>query len=146
MQPKESAKPANKTTRGRLAGPGAVSRASCQKNCRPGPRIKLLALIFFSLSLAACATSNNRNQSNWFSHDKFKHFAASAAFSGAIAHQAKNNNTPCDAAVIGFSTTILIGAGKEIYDKHYRPTGYSYRDMVWNIAGATTGSLLASDC
>ncbi|MGD8568750.1 MAG: hypothetical protein PVJ39_11715 [Gammaproteobacteria bacterium] len=71
----------------------------------------------------------------------------STALAGALAKNAKNNgHDDCNAALIGFSITISIGAAKESFDKRYRNTFYSSRDMVWDTAGSLVGSLAGSGC
>jgi putative lipoprotein len=98
--------------------------------------------------LSACATQQKNNLNDeWFAKDKYTHFFLSTAISAAAANAAKNNGQEnCDAALIGFSVTLTLGAAKESYDKRKKETLYSYRDMVWNAAGSATGSLLGSNC
>lgn len=98
--------------------------------------------------LSGCATQQKNDVNDaWFAKDKYTHFLLSTAISAAIANAAKNNgNENCDAALIGFSVTLTLGAAKETYDKRKKGTFYSYRDMVWDAAGSATGSLLGSNC
>ena len=107
--------------------------------------------IFLTLllsTLLGCAAQNkNSIQDDWDSPDKYKHFILSTALSAATAYAAKNDNRDnCEAALIGFSVTLALGAAKESYDKRKKKTLYSGRDMVWNAAGSLTGSLLGSNC
>ncbi|WP_455365859.1 DUF2279 domain-containing protein [Kaarinaea lacus] len=117
------------------------------KHSRPGLLIVLLLLLVLSI-ISGCATQQKNNTSDeWFAKDKYTHFLLSTAISAAVAHAAKNNgNENCDAALIGFSVTLTLGAAKETYDKRKKGTFYSYRDMVWDAAGSATGSLLGSNC
>ena len=57
-----------------------------------------------------------------------------------------NQAAPCDAVLIGISTTFVIGSGKEWYDKKVKKTLFSWKDMAWNIAGGTLGSFAVSGC
>jgi len=110
--------------------------------------ISILLLLLALHTLTGCAIQFSKDTDDkWFAADKYKHFLVTTAISAAIASAAKHNgNENCDAALIGFSVTLTIGAGKEIYDKRVRDTFYSYRDMVWDAAGSATGSLLGSNC
>jgi putative lipoprotein len=111
-------------------------------------KLTLLAVIF--INVVGCASlpqNDDRLNDRWLAQDKMLHFAVSGIISGLTAHAAKNNGSGrCEAAAVGFGVSISIGASKEIYDKYERKTGYSYRDMVWNVAGSTVGSLLGSRC
>lgn len=117
------------------------------KQLRPVLFTTLLLLLALNV-LSGCATHHAKDRDDkWFAEDKYKHFLVTTAISAAIASAARHNgNENCDAALIGFSVTLTIGAGKEIYDKRKRGTFYSYRDMVWDTAGSATGSLLGSNC
>lgn len=79
--------------------------------------------------------------------DKKQHFFVSAALGAAGAAVARDHGAPpCEAARIGITFTVAIGAGKEFYDLNYKRTHWSWRDLFWDAAGATVGSLLASGC
>lgn len=116
------------------------------KRCIP----KLFAplLLLAVATLPGCATQQkNHTNDAWFAKDKYTHFLLSTAISAAVANAARNNGQEnCDAALIGFSVTLTLGAAKESYDKRKKETFYSYRDMVWDAAGSATGSLLGSNC
>ena len=106
----------------------------------------ILALLLFTL-LGCAAQNKNGIQDDWDSPDKYQHFLLSTAISAATAYAAKNDSRDnCEAALIGFSVTLTLGAAKESYDKRKKKTLYSGRDMVWNAAGSLTGSLLGSNC
>ena len=109
---------------------------------------KIFLLILLAYVLGGCATQNeNHLKDEWTSSDKYKHFLVSTVLSAAIANAAKNDSRDnCEAALIGFSVTLTLGAAKESYDKRKKKTMYSGKDMVWNAAGSVTGSLLGSNC
>ncbi|WP_455223594.1 DUF2279 domain-containing protein [Kaarinaea lacus] len=117
------------------------------KRLRPNLFTTLLLLLALN-TLSGCATQQVKDTDDkWFATDKYKHFLLSTAISAAVANAARHNgNENCDAALIGFSVTLTLGAAKETYDKRIRGTHYSYRDMVWDAAGSATGSLLGSNC
>lgn len=110
--------------------------------------LKIFAPILLFVALVGCATQNeNHRKDDWFSDDKYKHFLLSTAISAAVANAAKSDDREnCEAALIGFSVTLTLGAAKESYDKRKKKTLYSDRDMVWNAAGSLAGSLLGSNC
>lgn len=101
------------------------------------------------LVLTACAAQPpiQQQDDSWIGNDKYAHFLVSTALSAGIAKTAKENGMDnCDAALVGFSVTISLGAAKESYDKRKKKTLYSYHDMAWNTAGSAIGSLLGSNC
>jgi putative lipoprotein len=106
---------------------------------------------FFTLLLlicvSACTTMPKRQHDTWFGEDKMHHFLVASAI-GAIATKVAANNdvAPCDTVVIGVSTTVVIGAGKEWYDKKIKKTFFSWKDMVWDFAGGVLGSFAAREC
>lgn len=109
---------------------------------------KIILLLLLLYTLSGCATQNkNHLKDDWTSSDKYKHFLISTALSAAIANAAKSDSRDnCEAALIGFSVTLTLGAAKESYDKRKKKTLYSGKDMVWNAAGSAVGSLLGSNC
>lgn len=118
--------------------------------------IKMLCLKIFNfipgaillLLLSSCAvTPPNHQEDNWFGEDKVAHFILSGLTSAIIAKTAKDDGKDnCDAALIGLTITMTIGAAKESYDKRRKKTLYSTHDMYWNLAGSTLGSLAGSNC
>lgn len=83
-----------------------------------------------------------------FESDKQKHFLVSVALGAASAAAARERGeAPCDAAAIGVTFTVVIGAGKEYYDRRYKSTHHwSWQDLFWDFTGAAVGSMLASGC
>ena len=104
-------------------------------------RILLIALLL-ATPIAASAQARHARDS-WFGVDKIKHFFMSAfvesvTFSGLQAIGA-NRNTAFAGAI---SAAAGFAVGKEFYDK--RTTGlFSYRDLVWDAAGAGAGLLIS---
>jgi putative lipoprotein len=103
-------------------------------------RFFLIALLLFT-PVAATAQAH-RPRDAWFGVDKIKHFFMSAfiesvTFSGLQAIGANRNTAFAGAA----SATVGFAVGKEFYDRKH--TGlFSYRDLVWDAAGAGTGLLM----
>lgn len=71
-------------------------------------------------------------QDSWYGLDKRQHFAGSAVLSYTLSEVMTPNNA--------FLTTVGIGLAKEVYDyKHPTKHTASYKDFVWDVAGAYVG-------
>ncbi len=85
-------------------------------------------------------------EDEWFSKDKFHHFAHSAAISSSI-YLIANNITRTDdntSFYISFSVSSLIGLSKEIKDSKDKKGTASSKDLIFDIAGVLFGILLVS--
>jgi len=79
---------------------------------------------------------------NWFGSDKLKHFFI-AAFTQTVAYSAfQAARVSHDQALAGaWAVTATVSIAKEIRDR--RSYGlFSYRDLVWDAAGAGAATLL----
>jgi len=79
---------------------------------------------------------------NWFGSDKLKHFFI-AAFTQTVAYSAfQAAQVRHDQALAGaWAVTATVSIAKEIRDR--RSYGlFSYRDLVWDAAGAGAATLL----
>ncbi len=106
---------------------------------------KSLAFILIILTVASPCVAGNPDGDRWFGEDKLKHFGFSAFLAGGSRIVA-NRHFDFDkdkSFTIGVSITVSLGAAKEIVD--YRTPGQtsSHKDLIWDIAGALTGALLA---
>jgi putative lipoprotein len=107
---------------------------------------RFFMLIIACLVITGCAGTTSKDD-NWFSEDKAYHFAASALIGAGVSSAAKDSgSSTCEAATAGISITLVVGAGKEYYDKHKNNGNWSWKDMFWNLAGGTAGSLAATGC
>lgn len=110
---------------------------------------KPLVLTSLALALAAlCSCSPLPAKDDpWTSRDKYYHAGTSAVI-GALAVRAAREQDAgrCEAFRIGTAVNFGIGAGKELIDQEIRHKGWSWRDLAWDAAGGTLGSLLASQC
>ena len=71
-------------------------------------------------------------QDSWYGLDKRQHFVGSAILSYGISEV----TSPTTA----FLATVGIGLAKELYDyKHPDKHTASYKDFVWDVAGAYVG-------
>ncbi|ONF81326.1 hypothetical protein BXA16_10655 [Salmonella enterica subsp. enterica serovar Typhimurium] len=73
---------------------------------------------FTVLFLSGCSHLAN---DHWSGQDKAQHFMASAMLSAAGNEYARH------------------GASKELWDSRPEGSGWSWKDFVWDVAGATTG-------
>jgi uncharacterized protein YfiM (DUF2279 family) len=105
--------------------------------------------VFISILIAVLfsnAQAEQKRVDNWFSSDKYKHFAVSA-FYGAGTSIVANKHFDLKekrSLTIGFSCTMSLGAAKEVVDFHSRDGTASLKDLVWDLAGTLTGILAAS--
>lgn len=105
-----------------------------------------LVITALSITLSGCAAWQ-QDQSAWFGQDKFAHFFASAALTGATADTLDNHGPlpDCRAGRQAIAITMTIGAGKEFWDASQGRL-FSPRDMLANLAGSITGALLTTEC
>ena len=90
----------------------------------------------------ALALSLNAPPDNWFGSDKLKHFFI-AAFTQTVAYSAlQAARVDHDAALVGaWAVTATVSVAKEVHDR--RSYGlFSYRDLVWDAAGAGVATLV----
>ncbi len=82
----------------------------------------------------------------WFSEDKFHHFAHSAVISSSI-YLISSNITKTDkntSFYVSFSISSLIGLSKEIKDSKDKKGTASSKDFFFDVAGVLFGIFLVS--
>jgi putative lipoprotein len=106
---------------------------------------RLAAIIIFVMITGPDLGAQDKKIDNWFSSDKYKHFAVSAFLSSgsSIVVEKHFEIRERTSLIIGFGVTISLGGAKEIVDKHSRQGTASLKDLIWDIAGALTGTLAA---
>jgi len=80
----------------------------------------------------------------WISRDKFHHFSYSFGITGLsyhIYHCQLNNPNP-GARYFSISLTSFVGISKELYDKFYKKSNFSYKDLVADASGIILATLL----
>ena len=85
-------------------------------------------------------------EDQWFSKDKFHHFAHSAAISSSI-YLITNNMAKTDdntSFYISFSVSSLVGLSKEIKDSKDEKGSASSKDLIFDVAGVLFGIFLVS--
>jgi putative lipoprotein len=79
----------------------------------------------------------------WFAKDKMYHFVVSGAIgAGATSLAMKYGDFHEGSPLMGISVSATVGAGKEYYDAAVKQTFWSWKDMMWDLAGGTAGSYL----
>ncbi|MCP9268596.1 YfiM family lipoprotein [Xenorhabdus sp. XENO-1] len=101
--------------------------------------IKNVLVISPLLFTTACSNMYQAND-NWTGKDKAQHFLFSAAMAAAgNAYGERQNWTHRESAQFGLLLSISFGAAKEFYDSRPPGTGWSWRDFVYDVAGAMAG-------
>lgn len=106
---------------------------------------KALVSIIIFLTLAPLCAAGDADGDKWFAEDKLKHFGISAFFASGSCIIA-NRHFDFDkrkSFTIGVGITVSLGAAKEVIDYKTPDQTSSHKDLVWDIAGALTGALLA---
>ena len=108
--------------------------------------ISRLLGVLIIVTIDGCAMTQHHSD-HWFGEDKIAHFFVSSLLGAAATTAAQNNGvSDCDAPIVGVSLTLAVGTGKEFYDKYFKKTYFSWKDMIWNMLGVTAGSLAVSQC
>lgn len=88
---------------------------------------------------SGCASPGDQ----WFGKDKAAHLAVSTAISAAATRAAIDSGESAPRAhAQAVGVVLVVGLGKEGYDREVRGTGWSWRDMVWNLLGGVLGGAL----
>jgi len=78
----------------------------------------------------------------WLGPDKVKHFTATALIGGGVTLLADDETDSPEA--LGWSAAVAAGYAKEIYDLRVKKTCFSWKDLAWDIIGASAGVTLAA--
>ncbi|MBJ3817016.1 YfiM family lipoprotein [Shimwellia pseudoproteus] len=99
--------------------------------------MKALLICLIPLLTTACS---HTAQDQWYGQDKAQHFIASAMLSAAGneygQHQGWSNDR---SATFGLMFSIGLGITKEAWDSRAAGSGWSWKDLAWDVAGAATG-------
>ena len=80
---------------------------------------------------------------HWFAKDKMLHALVGGALGAGLTWVAKESDySDAEAMVISLGLVFSLGTAKEYYDHTYRDSPFSGKDMMWNMAAATVGSLV----
>ncbi len=98
-----------------------------------------------AVALATCISSvaYGANGDDWLGPDKALHFGATALIAtGSYGLSSIVVERPMARLAIGFGTAMAAGAVKEAIDLSGVGSA-SWKDLTWDLAGATTGALLS---
>jgi len=90
-----------------------------------------------------CSGCAHQAQDSWTGKDKAQHYVASALLAAAgseIAHHQQQDNT--QNLRFGLMFSLSFGAAKELYDSRAAGSGWSWKDLAWDAAGAASGIML----
>lgn len=113
-----------------------------QYNLRTPAGLLFVTFLVGGFLNSGCASFRSCDDA-WFGADKQKHFIASAALGAGFALLADGENSDGDATLIGITSATAFGAGKEWYDLSVKKSCWSWRDLVWDIMGASFGASVA---
>ncbi|TNV20110.1 YfiM family lipoprotein [Buttiauxella sp. B2] len=91
-------------------------------------------------SLFLLSGCSHMSQDQWHGQDKAQHFIASAILS-AVGNKYGQHQSWSDSrsANFGFLFSVSLGATKELWDSRQAGSGWSWKDLTWDVAGAATG-------
>ena len=77
---------------------------------------------------------------SWFGKDKAKHFFVSGVIAGISTSVSENREIDSDESfLLSTGITLSIGMGKEAHDLWLSQTGWSWKDLLWDLLGALAG-------
>ena len=95
--------------------------------------VVLILLIFSTL-----------NASDWFGKDKFAHLSYSAFLTYWSYGMSKDilNKDDVNSTFISISIPLGLGFMKEYSDKKFKKTGWSWKDLSYDVLGIVAGSMI----
>ena len=108
----------------------------------------LVATCLCATAILACATGCATftpcgAEDRWTGRDKAEHFVAALALGAAGASIASDGSNDREAAAVGVAVAMTWGFGKETYDARIKKTCWSWKDLAWDVLGASAGATLA---
>lgn len=99
--------------------------------------------ICFAFLLLCCSGCTHFAQDRWTGRDKAQHFISSAFFAAAGNSWGEHQQWSAgQSASFGLLFSLSLGVGKELYDSRAGGTGWSWKDLAWDVAGASAGYAL----
>ena len=95
-----------------------------------------------ALLVAACLLLGGCShfaEDDWLGKDKALHFASSAALAAAGMQMARPRPARRSPGTLRPERLARLGVGKEFYDSRSAGSGWSWKDLAWDLAGAAAG-------
>ncbi|PYG46275.1 putative lipoprotein [Pantoea sp. AG1095] len=90
-----------------------------------------------------CSGCAHVAQDNWTGKDKAQHYFSSAVLAAAGSEISQHQNHSRGQNLrFGFLFSFSFGVGKELYDSRSAGSGWSWKDLSWDVAGAASGIAL----
>ena len=103
----------------------------------------VLVVACVALLFSPRAHAQQQDTDPWFGHDKALHFAASASIAVVVyAGASFQTESRPKRAIAATSVSVSAGIAKELWDLSGHGDA-SWRDLTWDVIGATTGTLVA---
>ncbi|CUU24993.1 putative secreted protein [Duffyella gerundensis] len=96
--------------------------------------------LLLPLLIVMCSGCTHFAQDSWTGKDKAQHVVGSALLTiagseyGAAQHWSRAQSRQ-----FGLMFAFTLGTGKELFDSRRAGSGWSWKDLSWDIAGAATG-------
>ncbi|HMF39873.1 MAG TPA: hypothetical protein VKQ32_04210 [Polyangia bacterium] len=102
-----------------------------------------LVVACVALLIVPGAHAQQQDTDPWFGRDKALHFAASASIAVVVyAGASFQTDSRPKRAIAAASVALSAGIAKELWDLSGHGDA-SWRDLTWDVIGATTGTLVA---
>ena len=102
-------------------------------------------LVYLFVCLTGCAAAHPKDR--WFNEDKLQHFLISGTGAAYMANElSSDSRAECEALAISMGIVFVLGLGKEWLDENVFNRYWSKRDIVWNMIGASVGSIAVTHC
>ncbi|MDZ7277590.1 YfiM family lipoprotein [Pantoea eucrina] len=90
-----------------------------------------------------CSGCAHVAQDSWTGRDKAEHYLSSALLAAAGSEISQHQHQTRDQNLrFGFLFSLSFGVGKELYDSRSAGSGWSWKDLSWDVAGAASGVAL----
>ncbi|MDV5139307.1 hypothetical protein CYR40_14605 [Chimaeribacter arupi] len=94
-------------------------------------------------ALLSCGGCSHYAQDKWTGQDKVEHFIGSAALAAAGSAYAEHQHAgQTERRNVGLLFSLSLGVAKEGYDSRPAGSGWSWKDLGWDVAGALAGYTL----
>lgn len=95
------------------------------------------------LAVLLCSGCAHTASDAWTGRDKAEHYFASAALAAAGSEVSqRQHRSRAQSSSVGFMFSLSLGAAKEGFDSRPAGSGWSWKDLSWDLAGAASGIAL----